>query len=314
VILRNAWDFPGICRNSQESSKILQNLFPVHVRGVLSGTAFHTRSFMESHLMIEMSQLLTLMESAALGGAQSEAAAATASDGSPPMATNPNAIPFVEYKNYHKTVKQDEDCGFKRLTETEWNEWKERKVGQQPVESGGSNDQNQQTSQTSIALENEIEPQVAPGAAGAPTVEYSNAVCAPSPSALFKPRFQATQPSHPFDSPISDTFLAPGPATWPVSMHRLDCRGVSVVWRSPSLRFQDAETPETLARQTTSPRRLRSCTPANPPEPHQQPVRTLRNRTITRSMSSAVATNAVQAPLTVSQLEGFYSEFAPPGV
>ncbi|KAG8726589.1 hypothetical protein FRC12_023254 [Ceratobasidium sp. 428] len=61
---------------------------------------------MESHLTIEMSQLLTLMESAALGGAQSEAAAATASDGSPPMATNPNAIPFVEYKNYHKTVKQ----------------------------------------------------------------------------------------------------------------------------------------------------------------------------------------------------------------
>ncbi|KAG8754172.1 hypothetical protein FRC12_011280 [Ceratobasidium sp. 428] len=187
------------------------------------------RSFMESHLTIEMSQLLTLMESAALGGAQRladrshtetaqaksevckallkslrDAAAATASDGSPPMATNPNAIPFVEYKNYHKTVKQykvvvhnwpmktsgqmmdpntmglgqlqlllrrirDEDCGFKRLTEAEWNEWnerfeseiksgavevslrktrcdagKKRKVGQQSVESGGSNDQNQQ--------------------------------------------------------------------------------------------------------------------------------------------------------------------------
>ncbi|KAG8778762.1 hypothetical protein FRC12_024834 [Ceratobasidium sp. 428] len=185
------------------------------------------RSFMESHLTIEMSQLLTLMESAALGGAQKEtwtlgksprvepkepglfdsykerqaicsfycfkaanesrlppdeyepeladrshtetaqaksevrkallkslreAAAAIASDGSPPMATNPNAIPFVEYKNYHKTVKQykvavhnwpmktlgqmmdpntmglgqlqlllrrirGEDCGFKRLTD-----------------------------------------------------------------------------------------------------------------------------------------------------------------------------------------------------
>ncbi|KAG8754196.1 hypothetical protein FRC12_011273 [Ceratobasidium sp. 428] len=35
-----------------------------------------------------------------------DAAAAAASNGSPPTATNPNAILFVEWKNYHKTVKQ----------------------------------------------------------------------------------------------------------------------------------------------------------------------------------------------------------------
>ncbi|KAG8718746.1 hypothetical protein FRC09_012183, partial [Ceratobasidium sp. 395] len=187
--------------------------------------------------------------------------------------------------------------------------------------------------QTSIALESEIEPQVASGAAGAPTVEYSNAVHAPSPSALFEPPFQATQPAHPFDSPLAEAFSAPGPATWPSLDAPIGLQGgfsgleggnaiqpppfapqIPNGPQSPSLRFQDVETPETLARRTGSPRRSRSRAPASLSASHQQPVRTLRNRTITRSMSSAVAANTVPAPSTVSHLQGFYSEFAPPGV
>ncbi|KAG8693837.1 hypothetical protein FRC09_010265 [Ceratobasidium sp. 395] len=377
------------------------------------------RSFIESHLTIEMNQLLTLMESAALGGAQRladrshtetaqaksevckamlkllrDAAAAAASDGSPPTATNPNAIPFVEWKNYHNTVKQykvviynwpmktsgqmmdpnsmglgqlpvllrrirDEECGFKRLTEAEWTEWtdkfeseiksgtvevplrktqcnagKKRKIMETSKESAGNCDEEGQRHGSPMTLGNESEPQTTPSTAGAPALERLNEARAPSPSALFEPCFHTAQPIHPFNNPPLEALPAPDPTIWPSlgasiglvqgNFSDLESSGtiqpppftpqVPASPQSSSLRFRNVETPETFALRAGSPRRSRSRTPANPLPSHQQPVRTLRSRTVTRTMSPALATSTLPVSLPPSQSQGFYSEFAPPGV
>ncbi|KAG8728224.1 hypothetical protein FRC10_005203, partial [Ceratobasidium sp. 414] len=88
------------------------------------------RTFLEGYLSVPMSQLLTMMEMSAIGGASAlvnrnqiegsrakaevrqvllkqlrDTATSTARDGSAPTITNANSIHFVEWKNYYKIVK-----------------------------------------------------------------------------------------------------------------------------------------------------------------------------------------------------------------
>ncbi|KAG8680882.1 hypothetical protein FRC08_015983, partial [Ceratobasidium sp. 394] len=152
------------------------------------------RTFFEGYLNISTSQFLTLMETAAIGGVSDhnqtegrkakaevrqtllrqlrDAATSTAEDGSAPTITDPNSIPFVEWKNYHKIVRTYKvevfgwpmvdtgrmtdpnsmgagtvnrqlhlintgKCGFRRLTDEEWDKW--RSTFNSEVESGDVN-------------------------------------------------------------------------------------------------------------------------------------------------------------------------------
>ncbi|QRV82513.1 hypothetical protein RhiJN_10528 [Ceratobasidium sp. AG-Ba] len=101
------------------------------------------------------------MEAAALGGTKGQAATSPGSDGSPPMVNNPAKVPHVEWANHHKMVSQYKvlafgwpvsnlrcmidpstmgygtiqellrliklgQCGFKRMTDAEVDEWNEK--------------------------------------------------------------------------------------------------------------------------------------------------------------------------------------------
>ncbi|KAG8700476.1 hypothetical protein FRC08_004674 [Ceratobasidium sp. 394] len=319
-------------------------------------TSSRARTFLENYLNVSMSQLLTMMETAVIGGASAlannrqtegakakaevrrvllqqlrNAATSVAEDGSPPAITDSNKIAFVEWKNYHKIVKtykvevfgwpmvdpgrmvdpnsmgagtvnhqlqlvKSSECGFRRLTDMEWNRWKETFDAE--VEAGDANIATRKTrsdagqkrtgnnnavcSQANtrfagvgqtVPASSEDGPVAQMGGTMTPPLSIDHQHEPPAPTTtvphFLQPTFGIETPVPPFafpapplQSPYAFTFSAASPSTSinPPSILMSPAHPASPGSYPRPLRFQN-QTPETYV--SGSPRRSRSRTPTN---------------------------------------------------